>query len=166
MVTKGLNSERAEDVNDKKEQYKKGENKLGILIVNGHPAVRQGLTQLINQEADLGVCVEASSANQALEVVKKQQIDMAIVDISLEKTNSVHTAEKIRLRCPNLPVLIPSMRDEILYAQSTLESEAGEYIVNQEATTKIIKAVRYIQTLLRCQVFGFTVLVKVEGVRK
>lgn len=149
-----------------KKLHTTSKNKTRILIVNGHPAVRQGLVQLINQEADLRVCVEAKSANQALDAVKKQQIDMAIVDISLEKTNSVHAAEKIRLRCPNLPVLILSMHDEILYAQSTLESEAGEYIVNQEATKKIIKAVRYIQTLLRCQVFGFTVLVKVEGVRE
>lgn len=149
-----------------KEQYTTSEDKTRILIVNGHPAVRQGLVQLINQEADLRVCVEAGSANQALDAVKKQQIDMAIVDISLEKTNSVHAAEKIRLQCPNLPVLVLSMHNEILHDRSTLEAGAGEYIVDQEATKQILKAIRYIQTLLRCQVFGFTVLVKVEGVRE
>jgi len=65
MVTKGLNSEKTEVVNDKREQYKKGKNKPRILIIDGHHAVCQGLAQLINQETDLGVCVEAKSANQA-----------------------------------------------------------------------------------------------------
>jgi hypothetical protein len=53
------------------------------------------------------------------------------------------------------------MRDEILHDRSTLEAGAEEYTVDQEATKQILKAIRYIQTLLRCQVFGFTVLVKV-----
>jgi DNA-binding NarL/FixJ family response regulator len=157
MVTKGLNSERTEVENDKK-----GEDKTRILIVDGQHAVCQGLTQLINQESDLGVCVEAKSANQALDVIEKQHPDFAIVDISPASKTSVQLAERIRLRCPNLPILMLSMHQESFYSSSTSQGEGKEIVVRQEAAEQIKGAIHYIQSLLRNQVFGFTILVKVE----
>lgn len=163
MVTKGLNPERAEAVNDKKEQYKKGENKPGILIIDGHHAVCQGLVQLINQETGLGVCVEAKSANQALDVIEKQHPDFAIVDISPASKISVQLAERIRLRCPNLPILMLSMHDESFYSKGASQEESKENIINQEAAEQIKGAIHYVQSLLRNQIFGFTLVVNLEG---
>jgi len=162
MVTKGLNSEKTEVVNDKMEQYKTSKNKTRILIVDGHPAVCQGLTQFINQEADLGVCVEAKSANQALAAIEKQHPDFAIVDISPASKTSVQLAERIRLRCPNLPILMLSMHDESFYSKGASQGGTKENVVNQKAAEQIKGAIRYIQSLLGHQVFGFTILVKVE----
>jgi DNA-binding NarL/FixJ family response regulator len=162
MVMKSLNPERAEAANDKKEQYKKGENKPGILIIDGHHAVCQGLARLINQETDLGVCVEAESANQALAAIEKQHPDFAIVDISPASKISVQLAERIRLRCPNLPILMLSMHDESFYSKGASQEESKENIINQKEAEQIKGAIHYVQSLLRNQVFGFTILVKVE----
>ena len=162
MVTKGLNSEKTEIVNDKREQYKKGKNKHRILIIDGHHAVCRGLAQLINQETDLGVCVEAKSANQALDVIEKQHPDFAIVDISPVGKTCVQLAERIRLRCPNLPILMLSMHDERFYPEGALQGGTEENVVNRKAAKQIKGAICYIQSLLRHQVSGFTILVKVE----
>ena len=162
MVTKGLNSERTEVVSDKKEQYKKGENKTRILIIDGQHAVCQGLTQLINQESNLGVCVEAKSANQTLDIIEKQHPNFAIVDVSPGSKTSVQLAERIRLRCPNMPILMLSMYHESFYSRGTSQGGGKENVVNKEAAEKIKGAIHYIQSLLRNQVFGFTILVKVE----
>lgn len=159
---KSLSAERTEIVNDKKKQYKTSENKPRILIIDGHHAVCQGLAQLINQETDLGVCVEAKSANQALDVIEKQHPDFAIVDISPASKTSVQLAERIRLRCPNLPILMLSMHDESFYSKGASQSRGKENVINQEAAEQIKGAIRHIQSLLRSNVFGFTVLVKVE----
>lgn len=154
---------RNEVMNGEKEQHDKGENKTRILVIEDHAIVCQGLTLVINREPDLVVSANAGNADEALEVVEKQQVDLAMVDISLKGANGSQIAEKIKLKCPNLPVLILSMRNEALYSKHALRARAKEYVVNKEATEQIIKALRYVQSLLRSQIFGFTVCVKIEG---
>lgn len=104
-------------MDEKKEQHKNRQNETRILVVDDHAIVREGLALLINQKPDLSVCVEAESANQALDAVEKQRVDLAIINISLGSAHSVQLAEKIELRRPNLPVAILSMRDEVLHAE-------------------------------------------------
>jgi PleD family two-component response regulator len=74
-------------VNDEKKQSQVQEGKGGILVVDGHPAVCRELMQLVNQEADLRVCAEANNAAQALGSVDVRQVDLAIVDISMDHKN-------------------------------------------------------------------------------
>jgi len=54
-----------------------------VFIVDDHPIVRQGLTQMINQEADLMVCGEAEDAQNALQAVAELNPDLVLVDLSL-----------------------------------------------------------------------------------
>ncbi|MHC4890257.1 MAG: response regulator [Planctomycetota bacterium] len=151
-----------EIVNDKNEHYQIYEAKTRILIAGDYPPLRQGLIQLIGQETDLGVCVEAENANLALDTIKKQEVDLAIVDISSKDTNDVQLAEKIKLQYPSLPVVLLSMHDRPAHAECSSRAEAEEHPLNEQATEHIIKAVRYIQSLLRSRIFGFTILVKTE----
>lgn len=162
MNYEALNPETVEIVNNKKDHYKVCEDKTRIMIAGDYPPIRQGLIQLISQETDLVVCVEAENANQALDAIKERQADLAIVDISLKNTNGIQLAEKIKLQSPNLPVLILKMHDEALFARGGTRAGAQEYVISDEATKQIIKAVRYVQSLLRSRIFGFTILVKTE----
>jgi len=139
------------------------EKKLRILIADGHPAVRRALIKLINQSNNFAVCLEADNVPEALETLNKQHVDMAIADISLKNQHTGALAEKIRLQCPSLPVLILSMEDEALYAESVSVTDQKEYIVKKNATQKITKAIQYIQTLLNNRFLGFTVLVSIDS---
>lgn len=149
-------------MNDKKEQRNNREGKTKILIVNGNSVVRRGLIQLINQQSGFVVCAEAENDAQALEAIEKQRFDLAVVDISLEGTAGVQLVEKIKLRCPNLPVLTLSMREELHYAKRALQAGAEEYILNQRVSEQIIKAIRHAQSLIRSRVFGFTVFLRAK----
>lgn len=149
-------------MNDIEKQYDTSENKTRILIVGDRSLVRQGLIQLINQKSDLEVCGEADNANQALEAIKKQGFDLIIVDISLNSVTGIQHTEKIRLRCPTLPILIVCMDNELLYAKRAFRTKASGYEISQEATEQIITAIHYAQSLLRSSVFGFTVSVRIE----
>jgi len=137
--------------------------KVKILIADGHPVVRRALVKLIKQNTDLVVCLQADNTHEALDTLKKQHIDLAIADISLKGRDTGALAEKIKLQCPNLPVLILSMEDEALYAESVSVTNQKEYVVKKNATERIIKAIQYIRTLLNNHFFGFTVLVRVES---
>ena len=128
----------------KKEQHEKSKSKTRILIVDDHPVVRQGLIQLINHEPDLVVSAEAENAAQALEVLEKERVDLAIVDISLNGTNGIQLTEKIKFKYPDLPVLILTIHDEAVYAKRALEAGAKGYVNKREAAETVISAIRLV----------------------
>src|SRR5947207_15748239 len=103
--------------------------KRTILLIDDHPIVRQGLSQLINQEHDLHVSAEAASAREALDAMEKAVPDIAIVDISLDDRSGIELIKDLRARDPNLPVLALSMHDESLYAERALRAGAKGYIM-------------------------------------
>ena len=115
-----------------------------ILVVDDHPIVRQGLALLINQEADLVVCGEAEEATGAMHVLASSHPDILIVDISLNGPDGIDLLKNIRSIHPTLPVLILSMHDESIYAERALRAGANGYIMKQEATEKVLVALRRI----------------------
>jgi len=118
--------------------------KKRILVVDDHPIVRQGLALLINREPDLVVCGEAEEATGAMHVLASARPDVLIVDISLTGPDGLDLLKTIRTTHPTLPVLILSMHDESIYAERALRAGANGYIMKQEATEKVLVAVRRI----------------------
>ena len=118
--------------------------KRRIFIVDDHPIVREGLSLMMNREPDLMVCGEAEEAATALQAITSTRPDFLIVDISLNGPDGLDLLKSIRVRFPNLPVLILSMHDESIYAERALRAGANGYIMKQEATEKVLIAVRQI----------------------
>lgn len=126
----------------KKQQNKTDNNTKKIIVVDDHPIVRQGLENLINHESDLSVCGQAEDAHQAMKAIKMLNPDMIIVDISLKEKNGLELIKDINTQYPSLPILALSMHDETLYAERVLRAGAKGYIMKQQATENVIKAIR------------------------
>lgn len=118
--------------------------KRSIFIVDDHPVVREGLALLINRETDLFVCGDAEDAGSALQRINELKPDLAVVDLSLNGPDGLDLLKNIRAGEPNLPVLILSMLDEMLYAERALHAGASGYIMKQEATERVMIAIRRI----------------------
>jgi DNA-binding NarL/FixJ family response regulator len=118
--------------------------KKTVFVVDDHPLLRQGLALLINREADLAVCGEAEEAKAAMKAIAARQPDILIADISLNGPDGLDLLKNIRALYPGLPVLILSMHDESIYAERALRARANGYIMKQEATEKVLVAVRRI----------------------
>jgi DNA-binding NarL/FixJ family response regulator len=116
--------------------------KTRVFVVDDHPIVRQGLSQLINREPDMMVCGEAEDARTALEAIAPLKPDILIVDVSLEGPDGIELLKTIRARDSKLPVLMLSMHDESLYAERALRAGANGYIMKQEATDRVLIAIR------------------------
>jgi DNA-binding NarL/FixJ family response regulator len=126
----------------KKQQSKAKEERTTIVIVDDHPLIRKGLSELINQEKDLVVCGQAEDAHEAMQVIKTLQPDIVVVDISLKETSGIELIKDIKTQYPSLPVLALSMHDESLYAERALRAGAKGYIMKAEATEKVITGIR------------------------
>ena len=118
--------------------------KSRVFVVDDHPIVRQGLALLINRESDLAVCGEAEDAQSAIQTVAAVKPDIMVVDISLNGPDGLDLLKDVRMRFPELPVLILSMHDESIYAERALRAGARGYIMKQEATEKVLVALRRI----------------------
>jgi len=116
--------------------------KRRVLVVDDHPIVRQGLVQMIGREADLMVCGEAETAADALKAIAATKPDMAVVDLSLNGISGLELLKDIKIRYPKLPVLVLSMYDESIYAERVLRAGAKGYMMKEEATDKVLTAIR------------------------
>jgi DNA-binding NarL/FixJ family response regulator len=115
-----------------------------VFVVDDHPIVRQGLALMINAESDLAVCGEAEEAQTALQSIVACKPDILIIDISLNGPDGLELVKHVRAVFPELPVLVLSMHDEATYAERALRAKANGYIMKQEATEKVLVAVRRI----------------------
>ena len=122
----------------------KTEVKRRVFLVDDHPMIRERLGHLIDREADMVVCGEASSGPEALGKLDTVQADLAVVDLSLKDSRGLELIKELKSLKPGLPVLVLSMYDESLYAERVLRAGARGYITKQEATTKVIGAMRRI----------------------
>ena len=125
-------------------QQKSVAGKKKVFIVDDHPIVRERVGELINQETDLVVCGEAEDAVQAVKAIAAAAPDIAIVDITLKDTYGIELIKQLKDLHPKLPILVLSMHDESLYGERALRAGAKGYLTKQEATKKIIDAIRRI----------------------
>lgn len=115
-----------------------------IYIVDDHPLVRQGLSQVINSESDMVVCGEAEDAPQAMKGVGPAEPDVIIVDISLRGNNGLELIKNLKAIHENIPILVFSMHDESIYAQRALRAGAKAYVMKKEPPSKVVEAIRRI----------------------
>jgi DNA-binding NarL/FixJ family response regulator len=118
--------------------------KYRVLLVDDHPIVRQGLALLIDREPDLCVCGEAEGAHTAFHAITTLRPDIVVLDISLSGPDGLDVLKELRLKTSSLPVLILSMHDESIYAERAMRAGANGYIMKQEATEKVLIAIRRI----------------------
>jgi DNA-binding NarL/FixJ family response regulator len=116
-------------------------NRKRIVIVDDHPLFRKGLGELIHADSGFAVCGEATNASEAMDVIRKLNPEMAIVDLSLPGTNGIELIKNIRAEFPKLPILVLSMHDESLYALRALRAGAEGYVMKHEAMANVIQAI-------------------------
>ena len=116
--------------------------KQRIFIVEDHPIFKDGISQLINKEEDMIVIGGCENANECLKYIKDDQPDLIIVDITLKNSCGIELTKEIKKNYPNIPVLILSMHEELIFADRVLKAGAKGYMTKREATSKVIDAIR------------------------
>jgi len=116
------------------------------MLVDDHHIVRQGMGMLINSQPDMNVSHDADNVADAVTILKQygSEIDIALIDISLNGSSGFELLKSIRIHHPQLPTLVISMHDEILYAERAIHSGANGYIMKQEASETVISSIRVI----------------------
>ena len=115
-----------------------------VLIVDDHPIVRQGLRRMIDLEPDLVVCGEAQTERDARTAIRELQPDVLIVDLTLAQGDGLELVRDVHAQYPDLPMLVLSMHDELVYGERLLAAGASGYIMKQAASDQLLVALRQV----------------------
>jgi len=118
--------------------------KKNILIVDDHCVVRRSLMEFLSQQPDLSVCDAVATAEQALDVVAREPVDLAIIDISLGQVDGITLTDMLKRRHPDLIILILSTHDEQLYGPRALRAGAAGFVAKQQACDILLDAIRQV----------------------
>ncbi len=117
---------------------------IKILIADDHAVVRKGLKQIISEASDMVVTDEASTGQEALRKIWKNDFDVVILDISMPDMNGLDILKQIKNAKSDLPVLIFSVHSEERYALRFMRSGASGYLTKEKAPEELIEAIRKI----------------------
>ena len=118
--------------------------KSRVFIVDDHPLVREGLTNLINGQDDLIVCGEAKDSAQAINGIGKARPNVALIDISLENESGLELVKTLEDQFPQVALIILSMHDEALYAERALRAGAQGYVMKHETSKSVLASIRQV----------------------
>jgi DNA-binding NarL/FixJ family response regulator len=115
-----------------------------VVLVEDHPMFREQLAHLINKQEDMAVCAEADNAGDGFAAIKRQQPSLAIIDITLKGSSGLELLKDLRAQGSKVPVLMLSMHPESLYAERALRAGASGYITKEEASARVMTAIRQV----------------------
>ncbi|MBQ1763344.1 MAG: response regulator transcription factor [Aquincola sp.] len=115
---------------------------IRIAIVDDHAIVRSGLKQFFSEQVDLRVTGEAANGREALDLVRKGEVDVLVMDLSMPDQSGVDALAAIKARAPDLPVLILSGFPEEHYATTLLKQGASGYLNKECDPQEIVTAIR------------------------
>jgi DNA-binding NarL/FixJ family response regulator len=113
-----------------------------ILLVEDHPVVSRGLQELINYESDLQVTGIADDRTSALAQIQASRPDLVVLDLGLRERSGLELLKEIKTRFRSQRILILSLHDEEVYASRALRAGAAGYVMKQEATETLFRAIR------------------------
>jgi DNA-binding NarL/FixJ family response regulator len=113
-----------------------------ILLADDHALVRGGLKMLLDSQPDLTVVAEADDGAAALEAGIREEIDLAILDVSMPRLTGLQVARELHERRPELRTLMLSVHDNEQYFFEALKAGASGYVLKSAANRDLIEACR------------------------
>ena len=113
-----------------------------ILLADDHVVVRRGLRLVLDAEPDLRVVAETGDGAEAVERALQDDVDLAILDITMPRMSGLRAAHELSRRRPELRVLILSMHDSEQYLYEALRAGAAGYVLKSVADRDLVEAVR------------------------
>lgn len=112
-----------------------------ILLVDDHPLMHEGLRQLIGSEPGLSLCATAGTVQEALALVESTKPDLIITDLTMPGRNGLELIKDLGATHPEIPVIVLSLHDELLYAERVLRAGGRGYVTKNAPTERLVEAI-------------------------
>jgi len=116
--------------------------KTRVLLADDHEVVRSGLRAVLDSEIDIDVVAEASDGQEAVEMALSDEVDLAILDVSMPRLTGLQAAAELHRRREALRILILSVHDNEQYFFEALRAGASGYVLKSAANRDLVEACR------------------------
>jgi DNA-binding NarL/FixJ family response regulator len=117
---------------------------IRIVIADDHAIVREGLKRIVSDAGDMQVIGEAADGNEVLRVVREQEFDVLVQDLSMPGRSGMELIKRVKAERPALRILVLSMHEELQYAVRAIKSGASGYLTKESAPGQLVEAIRKI----------------------
>jgi DNA-binding NarL/FixJ family response regulator len=115
---------------------------MRVLIADDHPVVRHGLKQILSADSDMTVVGEARNGTEAMELARKLEWDVAVLDYSMPGRSGLELLADMKREFPQRPVLVLSMHPEEVHARRVLKAGGAGYMNKESAGHELAAAIR------------------------
>ena len=119
--------------------------KIGVLLVDDHTVVRQGLRALLRSEEDIDVIGEAENGRQAVMLARKSTPDVVVMDVAMPLLNGLEATRQILKLVPGTKVLVLTSYGDDECVEQLMQAGAAGYLIKQTAAQDLLKAIREVQ---------------------
>ena len=113
-----------------------------ILLADDHAVVRRGLKLVLDAEPDLAVVAEAGDGAEAVAVALREDVQLAILDVTMPRMTGIQAARELSKRRPDLRLLMLSMHENEQYFYEALKAGASGYVLKSAADRDLVEACR------------------------
>jgi DNA-binding NarL/FixJ family response regulator len=113
-----------------------------ILVADDFALVREGLKKVLDAKPDLEVVAEAADGAEAVDKALREDVDLAVLDVSMPRMTGIQAAAELHKRKPELKIVMLSMHDSEQFLFEALKAGASGYVLKSGADTDIVDAVR------------------------
>lgn len=115
---------------------------IRILIADDHVLVRSGVRALLAADTDLEVVGEAGSGEETLRLAAALAPDLVLLDITMQETSGIATAERLKEAHPDLVVLFLTMHEDEGLLHEALRTGAAGYVIKRAEAAELVQAIR------------------------
>lgn len=115
-----------------------------VMLVDDHPMTREGLAGIINRQADLLVSHEANNPAEAMTLLSQAKPDLLVTDMTMPGRGGIEFIKDVHALMADLPILVLSMHDEMIYAERVLRAGARGYLMKDAGSAKVLEVIRLV----------------------
>ena len=119
---------------------------IKVLLADDHSIVREGLRRIVEESGDIEVVAEAADGRAAVLAVRREEPDVAVIDISMPVLDGLEVITQLTAEFPKIPILVLTMHEEHQYVIRAIETGAMGYITKQSAPEQLVNAIRKVHS--------------------
>lgn len=119
-------------------------NKINLLIADDHTMFLQGIASLLEQESDINIVGKAINGIEALEIIKKENIDLIILDISMPEMDGIELSKILKKSFPNVKILVVSTHSNIMIISRLIRIGVNGYLLKNAEKSELLNAIHTI----------------------
>lgn len=117
---------------------------IKVLIADDHDIIRQGLKRIISFEEDIDIVAEAENGENALMLLKQQELDVVVLDCNMPIMNGIQVLRSVKENEDKVKVIMLTVENDRKTISAAINSGTDGYMLKDSAGTEIVDAIRMV----------------------